>query len=183
MLMTKRKQIDDEEKPDLQAVTAGKVNNELPPIKHQDVEISFDETGAIPIVRELVDDKDNFSADAPPVIPVEDTIEYQKLLQDKAVLADQLLRHKADFENFRKRQEREKTEFQTYANAQLILDLLPFLDNIERALEHAEHASTTGFVEGIQLIYRQVMEVLTKHGVTRIDTTNAIFDPNLHQAI
>ncbi len=159
------------------------MKDDLPPIKHDDIEISFDETGAIPIVREPVGESADTEKDAPRAVPIEDTLEYQRLLQDKAVLADQLLRQKADFENFRKRQEREKAEFQTYANLQLILDLLPFLDNMERALEHAEHANNSGFIDGIQHIHRQVLDVLAKHGVTKIDTESVPFDPNLHQAI
>lgn len=155
----------------------------LPPIKHQDIEISFDESGSFEVPN-AADIGPAVPPEAePPTVLVEDTVEYQKVLQERVILADQLKRKMADFENFRKRQEREKAEFQSYANSQLILDLLPFLDNLERALDHANHAADAGFVEGVRLIVRQVKDVLARYGVTLIDSVGTPFDPNFHQAI
>ncbi|MEW6368550.1 MAG: nucleotide exchange factor GrpE [Acidobacteriota bacterium] len=166
-------------------------SGELPPIKHDDIEISFEDTGImrreaaqLALTREPEPPKE-----APPHPPqpapikLEDTPEYQKLLQEKAVLADQLLRKMADFDNFRKRLDREKAEFMVYANTDLVLDLLPFLDNLERALSHTNHDNMKGFVEGVELIYRQVKEVLAKYGVTPIEALGTPFDPTYHQAI
>ncbi len=164
-------------------------SDELPPIKHDDIEISFEDTGImrreaahLALTREPEPVKEA-ALPEPLVVKVEDTPEYQKLLQDKAVLADQLLRKMADFDNFRKRLDREKAEFMVYANTDLVLDLLPFLDNLERALSHTNQESMKGFVEGVELIYRQVKEVLAKYGVTPIEAVGTPFDPTYHQAI
>jgi len=160
------------------------LKEDLPPIRHQDIEISFEETGQYHVPPgEALQVKEPPAEKAPAPVRVEDTEEYQRLLFEKSALADQILRTRADFDNARKRIEREKAEFQIYANMQLALDLLPFLDNLERALDHADHVGSSEFVDGIRLIYKQVMNVLARYGVTPIDAVNTPFDPNLHQAM
>lgn len=99
------------------------------------------------------------------------------------VLADQIRRKMADFENYKKRMERERVEFQSYSNSLLVTDLLPFLDNLERALTHTNHESNKAFVDGVELIYRQVREMLNRYGVRSLETVGTPFDPNFHQAI
>lgn len=96
-------------------------------------------------------------------------------------LQDRVLRTLADFENFRKRSEREKQDFFKYALASTIKDILPVLDNFDRALEHAEEGDE--FHKGVLLIYKQLFEVLQRHGVTIIEQAGVHFDPNIHEAV
>jgi molecular chaperone GrpE len=94
---------------------------------------------------------------------------------------DRYMRTLADFENFRKRSEREKADFQRYALASVIRELLPVLDNFDRALEHGEEGDE--FHKGVSLIYKQLSEVLQRHGVKPITESGVRFDPNIHEAV
>lgn len=96
-------------------------------------------------------------------------------------LKNRYMRTLADFENFRKRSEREKTEFYKYALANTMRDLLPVLDNFDRALEHA--AEGDDFHQGVSLIYKQLWDALQRNGLKAIDETNVHFDPNIHEAV
>jgi len=96
-------------------------------------------------------------------------------------LRDRYLRLLADFENFRRRSEREKTEFYKYAMAGLLKDLLPVLDNFDRSLEHAEEGDD--FHKGVLLIYKQLFDTLQKHGLKPIEESGVSFDPNIHEAV
>lgn len=97
------------------------------------------------------------------------------------VLQDRVLRTLADFENFRKRSEREKQDFFKYALNNTIKDILPVLDNFDRALEHAEEGDE--FHKGVLLIYKQLFDVLQRNGLKVIDEANVHFDPNIHEAV
>ena len=94
---------------------------------------------------------------------------------------DRYLRTLADFENFRKRSEREKADFYKYAMAGVLKDILPVLDNFDRALEHAEEGDE--FHKGILLIYKQLFDALQKHGLKPIDESGVKFDPNIHEGV
>jgi len=94
---------------------------------------------------------------------------------------DRYLRTLADFENYRKRAEREKADFQRYALAGVIRDLLPVIDNFDRALEHAEEGDE--FHKGVALIYKQLFDVLQRHGLKSISDSGVRFDPNIHEAV
>ena len=96
-------------------------------------------------------------------------------------LNDRYLRTLADFENYRKRTEREKEEFRKYALANALRDLLPVLDNFDRALDHAEQGDD--FHKGVLLIYKQRWDVLQKSGLKPIDEVNVKFNPNIHEAV
>ncbi len=102
-------------------------------------------------------------------------------LDESQVLRDRYLRTLADFENFRKRNDREKAEFFKYALANVLKDILPVLDNFDRALDHAEEGDE--FHKGVLLIYKQLYGVLERHGLKGIDDTNVHFDPNVHEAV
>ena len=101
--------------------------------------------------------------------------------QDLREFKDRYLRTLADFENFRKRSEREKQDYFKYAMAGVIKDLLPVLDNFDRALEHAEEGDD--FHKGVSLIYKQLFDVLGRHGLRVVEESGARFDPNLHEAV
>ncbi|HEY6138058.1 MAG TPA: nucleotide exchange factor GrpE [Thermoanaerobaculia bacterium] len=101
--------------------------------------------------------------------------------QDLREFKDRYLRTLADFENFRKRSEREKQDYFKYAMAGVIKDLLPVLDNFDRALEHAEEGDD--FHKGVSLIYKQLFDVLGRHGLRVVEESGARFDPNIHEAV
>ncbi len=110
----------------------------------------------------------------------------QLLLKEKEAESyyDRLLRLQAEFENFRKRTIKEKAEFTKYANEELIKNLLPVLDNLERALASAEQTKDfEGLSKGVEMIYKQFSEALKKAGLTEIEALNQRFDPVIHQAV
>ncbi len=95
-----------------------------------------------------------------------------------------LQRTRADFENYQKRTQRDITQERRYAHGPLALDLLPIFDNFERALAAARQAGETGpLVQGVALIQNQVLDILKRHGITRIEAKGQPFDPNQHQAV
>ena len=97
---------------------------------------------------------------------------------------DRLLRVSAEFENYKKRSLRELEDFRKYANENLLRDLLPVVDSLQRALE-VEIGSETdvGFREGIELTLREMLKVLERFAVRPIETAGKPFDPNFHQAM
>jgi len=102
-------------------------------------------------------------------------------LQEAKVRA---LRMQAELENYRKRAARELQEERRYANLPLMRDLVPVLDNLDRAIEAAEKQHDVGgLLEGVKLVARQFEEVLQRHYCVRIQALNEPFDPHLHQAI
>jgi molecular chaperone GrpE len=107
----------------------------------------------------------------------------QKLKQEKQDLYDRLLRKQAELDNFRKRVQREKEEFLQHATADLIRALLPVLDGFERALAHRDSSTPEQFSQGVELIYRELLETLNRAGVHPIETEGKTFDPHLHQAV
>jgi molecular chaperone GrpE len=96
---------------------------------------------------------------------------------------DRFLRERADLENYRKRVNREKEELLNYGNKSLIEEILPIVDNLERALDHASEDGMTAVVEGIRMTHSMLMGALKKFGVTPVDTNGAAFDPAFHQAM
>lgn len=108
---------------------------------------------------------------------------YEKLLAEKNALYDRLLRMQAEMDNFRKRMQREKDDLRQYAAEDLMRSLLPTLDGFERALQQRDDRVPAGFYEGLELIYRDLREVLGRAGLVAIDTAGQIFDPYLHQAV
>lgn len=101
-----------------------------------------------------------------------------------AKLRDQLLRTAADFDNFRKRSRRELADMEKRAREDLIKDLLPVFDNLERATAHAETATDVkALSDGIGLVMRQFLDTLSKIGVERITAQGQMFDPAFHEAV
>lgn len=104
--------------------------------------------------------------------------------QESAENRDRWIRTVADLDNFKKRSVQEKSRILKYGNEQLLRDLLPVLDNLERALEHSEHApASDSLVQGVTLIAGLFKGVLEKYGVTEIEALGHTFDPNLHEAM
>ena len=95
---------------------------------------------------------------------------------------DRLLRLAADFENYKKRAAREREEYVAHANARLLAELLPVLDDLERALAAAEQHEEAQLEDGVRLVHRSLAALLERHGVTTIET-NGKFDPHVHEAL
>jgi molecular chaperone GrpE len=108
---------------------------------------------------------------------------YEKLKEEKAELYERLLRKQAELENFRKRAQREKEEFRQHATEGLVRALLPVLDGFERALRQRPPTVPQSFYQGMELIYRQLCDVLGQAGLEAIETTGQLFDPHYHQAV
>ena len=121
--------------------------------------------------------------------PVEDIIEDQvdelaRAEAESAEYLDQLQRVQAEFANYKKRTEREREEFVSLANAALITQLLPILDDCERALQTVpDNLRGLTWVEGIALIERRLRKTLEQEGLTSIDAVGEMFDPQLHHAM
>jgi len=127
---------------------------------------------------------DNGAAAAVPAAPAPEMAEaYEKVLAEKKDLYDRLLRKQAELENFRKRTQKEKEDLRQYAAENLIRSLLPTLDGFERALQHRDESVPAAFYQGLELIYRELREVLGRAGLEPIDTAGQMFDPYLHQAV
>ena len=105
------------------------------------------------------------------------------LQKERDAYKEQFLRAVADFDNYRKRIERERRELSEYAASDVLLELLPIIDNFERALQAPAAGDTEAFKRGIELIHKQMLDLLRKRGVTYIDAQGADFDPNVHQAV
>jgi len=97
---------------------------------------------------------------------------------------DRLLRVAADFDNYKKRAAREKEEWVKFANEDLIKSILPFVDNLERAVNHSEKTEDIqSLVEGIKLTVQQLLQTLNRFGVSPIESLGKPFDPAMHEAM
>jgi len=112
-------------------------------------------------------------------------LERDRLALEKTELQNALLRLAAEFDNSRKRVERERAELYEFAAADAIKALLPVLDDFERALQahSGGHGKIAELMKGIELIYQHMVDVLTKLGLQPIAALGQPFDPNLHHAI
>ena len=123
-------------------------------------------------------------AEAPPGAAAADAAEMvAKLRAEKDVLHDRLLRKQAELENFRKRAQREREDFLQHATADLVRALLPTLDGFDRALRHRDADVPEQFYQGMELIHKELTDVLTRAGLTPLETLGKDFDPHLHQAV
>ena len=110
--------------------------------------------------------------------------DYQAALDENEELKNKLLRMQAEYDNFRKRTQREKAADLKYKSQDLATELLNVVDNFERALDtKPEDEKVQSYFEGIEMVYRQLITALTQAGVETIETDGETFDPNLHQAV
>ena len=107
--------------------------------------------------------------------------ELQKLTQERDSLYDRLLRKQAEFENYKKRIERERSEFVQFASAELVKELLNALDSFELAIRNSK--SDDPGLRGFELIYKQLLDTLGRFGLKAIEVKGQKFDPNFHQAV
>jgi molecular chaperone GrpE len=99
-----------------------------------------------------------------------------------AALEDRMLRLAADFENYKKRAAREREEYVAHANERLVKELLPVLDDLERALVAATEHEEAALEDGVRLVHRSLAQLLERHGLKEIDA-NGKFDPHVHEAL
>jgi molecular chaperone GrpE len=105
----------------------------------------------------------------------------EELRRERDGLQDRLLRTAAEFDNYRKRMDRERRDLAEYTAGEVMTELLPIIDNLERALQAA--APDDPLRKGVELIHRQMLDMLRKRGVKPIEALGADFDPNFHQAV
>jgi molecular chaperone GrpE len=108
--------------------------------------------------------------------------ELEALKRERDELVDTAQRVQAEFDNFRRRTARERTELFTLANERLVKELLPVLDDLTRALGAAEQHEEATLEEGVRLVHRQLAQILEKEGLAEIET-EGVFDPHVHEAL
>jgi len=106
----------------------------------------------------------------------------EDLQRDLAGVQDRLLRTAAEFDNYRKRIDRERRDLSDYGASDVLPELLPIIDNLERALI-TPGAEDDAFRKGVELIHKQMLDLLRKRGVREIDATGTMFDPKYHNAV
>lgn len=141
-------------------------------LKDEDLTNSEDEKKEEP--KENLE-KEETSEEAESKVEDEETSEEEEL-------KEQLIRLQADFMNYKKRVDKEKQGLIKFAIKDFVSDLLPIIDNFERAL-NSEEDKENGFYNGVELIYQDLMKLLKSHGVEEIKEVGEDFDPNLHHAV
>lgn len=115
---------------------------------------------------------------------VEALLEKNKLLeQEKNENYERMLRIQAEFDNFKKRTQKERIAERKYKSQELVTELLPALDNFERALQVEKTEDTKGIIDGITMVYNQINDALNAEGVEVIETIGKEFDPHIHHAV
>ena len=112
-----------------------------------------------------------------------DKAEEPKAEEEKEDGDAKYLRLAADFQNFKRRVEKEKADIYAYANEKIALDIIDVMDNFERALQHSEECADKQFAEGVSMIYKQLKGVLDKNNIVEIKAEGEDFDPNFHNAV
>lgn len=110
------------------------------------------------------------------------TDDLDQVRQERDLCHERLLRTAADFDNYRKRTDRERRELVDHASMDLLRDLLPVVDDLERALA-ADAQDGEAYRRGVEIIHKQTLELMAGRGVVAIEALGADFDPNLHQAV
>jgi len=147
--------------------------------KQQDVKADPEDTAASPLESSAETAAEGHPAsDAGAVAE-----QLAKLQAEKEELLQTLIRRQADFENYRKRIERERHEAGHRGIARLIEDLLPVLDAFERALAAHDDPAYEEYRKGFELIYRQLWDAMAREGLVRIEADERKFDPHVHHAI
>jgi molecular chaperone GrpE len=118
-----------------------------------------------------------------PDTPQDDARPVDALQKERDDLYDRLLRKTAEFDNFRKRVERDRKEMIEWAAADVLTDLIAIADDFDRALAADAPPEAQQFKAGLEMIHRQLSELLKKRGVTQVEALGADFDPHLHQAV
>lgn len=136
-----------------------------------------------PLTDETAPEQECIAAESTPDAPL--TLEEQLLAKEKEAREnwDRFVRERADLENYRKRVNREKEELLNYGNKSLLEEILPVIDNLERALAHASEDGLGAVVEGIRMTHGMLLAALKKFNVTPIESVGEPFDSAFHQAM
>jgi molecular chaperone GrpE len=146
--------------------------------------VSEKELKSVPRNPEPAEDSEqNAEAQAVAADSANTDAELNKLAADLDELRQTLLRRQADFDNYRKRIEKERAEDSRRATARVIEGFIPIIDGFEQALAVHRDAAYENYRKGFELIYKQLLENVTKLGAERIDPVGKPFDPHLHQAM
>jgi molecular chaperone GrpE len=135
------------------------------------------------------DTDNNFSEDGPDIIETSSEDQgtpEQKKTPDKQLIEDlnnKYLRLYAEFENYKKRVNKDKEELVKYGNESLLYAVLPAIDNLELALKHAQSDSNSGLVQGVEMTLKELQRTLEKFGLTKIEADGKAFDPSVHHAM
>jgi molecular chaperone GrpE len=122
--------------------------------------------------------------DAITAITNQELDKLRKLAGERDQYLELAARMRAEFENYQKRMQREREQDRKYSFGPLAMELLPILDNLDRALQAGKQAGETGpLVQGVAMVQAQFLELLKRNGITRIDADGKPFDPNVHQAV
>ena len=116
------------------------------------------------------------------VSDINDELQEKKLQEEIDVLNEQYQRLQAEYSNYRRRTQQEKETIGLFANEKILEELIPAIDNMERALQACENKEDTMY-QGIDMVYKQLQSTLTKFGVEEIEALDCDFDPNLHLAV
>ena len=172
----------------------------------RDIPISFDGDESIEAIAEDISDEPHEiqeiadddqllveaveEADDDPVMPRQDATsqlqaQVDTLTAEKASLYDQLIRRQAEFENYRKRVERERSELYQHGRDDVLLQFLPVVDNFERALTSLEtsEGDAEALRHGVELIHKQFKDALSKFGLEPVEAVGQAFDPHVHEAV
>ncbi|WP_410767957.1 nucleotide exchange factor GrpE [Fontibacillus sp. BL9] len=132
----------------------------------------------------LTAEEQEISVEDVPEVTTEGQPELDQLRAEAEEHKQRLLRTQADFDNFRRRTVKEKEELGKYASAKLITELLPVIDNFERALSTtADNAEISSYTKGVEMIFRQLEGILKAEGLTPMESVGTPFNPDFHQAI
>jgi len=134
-------------------------------------------------MAEQIDDQESPDTAARADVAAADQDGADALRREKDALQDRLLRTAAEFDNYRKRVERERRELAQYAGADILTDLLPIVDDLDRALQAPAGGDAETYRRGVELIQKQMLNLLQKRGVQPIEAVGTEFDPRFHEAV
>ena len=144
-------------------------------------------TEEVSVSAEATDEGDDSVEEETEVSDRESTVEERAADAESKYkeMQDRYLRLNAEFDNYKKRMMRENSDRLKYFNMELIKELLPSVDNLERAISHAgdDHSDLENMIEGLQMVYKGMQEAFGKFGVSEIESIGKEFDPNCHQAV
>ncbi len=154
--------------------------------KEMDPEVNQDQNVSEEAVQEMAQAAELEAAAGSLVREIEKlAIELEQKKQEAEEASDKYRRTYADFENYRKRMQRDQVEFKKYANEQMALELLTVLDHLSLALKHANEGGSSGdaLQQGVEMVYKQFRDVLEKFGITPFKAEGESFDPAMHEAM
>jgi len=140
-----------------------------------------------PIMDEQLDAQETVDQPSEEILSVEEVIELsaeEKLQQENSVLNDKYLRLFAEFDNYKRRTQKERVELLQTAGKDVVVSLLPVLDDFDRALKATENATEVGAIrEGIMLVQTKLKSILTQKGLKEMESLHNVFDTDIHEAI